>query len=86
MKGAFQVSHTIDTHTHGIWMDVVEHKGEIIVLLDAEGWSEIGRSYPDVWFPLILMFISSEVVINVKYRIQNATLKDIGYPFKFPVW
>ena len=75
--GVFEVGHTTKSQTWGVWMGVIEKQDQVIILLDFEGWFDSLSDTLDIWLPLIMMFISSEVVLNVSRQINFLTVKSL---------
>ena len=78
--GLFKVGHTTDAETAGVCMHVIDRQQDRVVLLDVEGWDNSKSKNRDIWLPLIIMMISSEVVINIKNNIDNTCLRNTSYP------
>ena len=81
---AFTVSHKTEGETEGVWMHVLDQE-QNVVLLDVEGWGNSKSKNRDVWLPLIMMMISSEVVINIKNNIDNTCLRNASYPLELNI-
>ena len=83
-SASFKVGHTTEAATDGIWIHVIDQKQNVI-LLDVEGWDNSKSKNQDIWLPLIMMMISSEVVINIKNNIDNTCLRNVSYPLEWKV-
>ena len=79
--GAFDVGHTTTAVTHGVWMGVMKHKGHVLILLDTQGWHDGTTKEQDIWLSLIMLFVSDELVINIKSNIDEYFIKNVSYPF-----
>ena len=75
--GVFKVGHTTKAQTKGVWMGVLENPDQVIILLDFEGWYDSQSDTLDIWLPLIMMFISNEVILNVRGSINLWTVKSL---------
>ena len=78
---AFRVDHTTEAVTHGVWMGVMKYKKHVLVLLDTQGWHDGTTTMQDIWFSLIMLFVSDELVINIQNKIDQYFIKNVSYPF-----
>ena len=75
--GFFEVGHTTQAKTKGVWMGVIEDENQVIILLDFEGLYNSQSGGFDSWLLLIMIFVSNETVLNCRGSINGLTVKHL---------
>ena len=79
---SFEVGHSFESKTKGIWLFVVDKQDHSLIILDSEGFDEASTAQDQLLF-IILYFLCSFLVFNTSHVPTRQNVQDLQFLAEF---